>query len=66
MSHLAANDDADQICSSSRPSTKQQPAVYQRIKMDIDMLLDSEDDEYEKEMNYQDDGMIEKDLDNWI
>lgn len=41
--------------------------MYNQIKMDIDMLLESDDDDYEREMNYQDDGaMIEKDLDNWI
>lgn len=35
--------------------------------MGIDMLLDSDEDElYEEEMRQEEDGMIEKDLDNWI
>ena len=42
-------------------------AVIQNIEMGIDMLLDSDEDEvYEQQMRQEEDGMIEKDLDNWI
>ena len=42
-------------------------AVAKNIEMGIDMLLDSDEDAaYEKEMRQEEDGMIEKDLDNWI
>jgi len=61
-------EDDNQIDSSAQPKPQAgSSTVYHQIKMDIDMLLESDDDDYERERNYQeDDAMIEKDLDNWI
>ena len=63
-------EESDQINSSSNLKNDEGNEIYDKIKSGIDMILDSDEDEYEREMkNYylqQNDGMIEKDLDNWI
>jgi len=60
------DDDGNQIDSGAPAKQAGSSTMFNQIMMDIDMLLDSDDDDYEKEMKYQDDAMIEKDLDNWI
>lgn len=61
----AAEDSDEQIDSRARAEDQ---AVAQNIEAGIAMLLDSDEDEaFEKEMRGgQDDGMIEKDLDNFF
>ena len=39
---------------------------FSQIQRGIDMLLDSDEDEQAARAAYTEDGMIEKDLDNWI
>ena len=63
QANKSVNDD-NQI-DSSGPAKNGSATVYNQIKMGIDMLLDSDDDDLD--MKYQDDNaLIEKDLDNWI
>lgn len=42
--------------------------MFSNIKHGLDLLLDSDEDEAEQRVRdaYAEDGMIEKDLDNWI
>ena len=59
------NPKSDQIDSTTGQGRLADPSgTYSRIQQDLAFLLDSDDDE---DMDRaQEDGMIEKDLDNWI
>lgn len=58
-------EESDQIDSTTGKDRQADPSgTYNRIQQDLAFLLDSDDDE---DMGgAQEDGMIEKDLDNWI
>ena len=58
--HEVPEEDDHQIFSGA----KQEKQVFKNIQFGIDMLLDSSDED--ETQGYVDDGMIEKDMDNWI
>jgi len=62
----AAQEEDEHRIDSTTTKTKppDQSELYNQIKMDLDLLLDSDDDE-DCGRDMHEDGMIEKDLDNW-